>query len=168
MNASVGATDGANLTLLGYNDSQTAVADNESMGTLVGGINDRTAAVDGPTLVGGDEVSPSPLSVVSQWEVPVEVMSLLDPAAEVVGSHDLDYGFDAVGEFDSESEFPWLVANIRSESSSGVPGTRNYTVVERGEVTVGSLGLVDDAINPKTEGDFGEEAPGHRLVGSRE
>jgi len=164
VNSSVTQTDGTNLTVLQYNDIQTAMADNESIGTLVGAINDRKGALDGPTVVvgGGDEVSPSSLSAVSQWAVPVDVLNVLDPAAEVVGNHDLDYGFDAVPAFSNASEFPWLVANIVAEDGSSVPGTQNYTVVERGGVKIGLLGLVDDAIDPKTEVDFGAE--GYRVT----
>jgi len=164
MNGSVTQADETNLTVLQYNDIQTAMADNESVGTLVGAINDRKRALDSPTVVvgGGDEVSPSSLSAVSQWEVPVDVLNVLDPAAEVVGNHDLDYGFEAVPAFSNASEFPWLVANIVAEDGGSVPGTQNYTVVERGGVEIGLLGLVDDAIDPKTEVDFAAE--GYRVT----
>ncbi|WP_092703896.1 5'-nucleotidase C-terminal domain-containing protein [Halovenus aranensis] len=150
---------GTNLTIIQYNDIQTAMADNESMARLVGAINDRKAALDNPTLVvgGGDEVSPSSLSAVSEWRVPVDALNVLNPAAEVLGNHDLDYGFGAVENFTEESEFPWLVANIRAEDGGNVPGTQNYTTVERGGVTIGILGLVDDAIDPKTAVDFEEQ-----------
>jgi len=158
VNESVAAEDGTNVTILQYNDIQTAMSDNESMGTLVGAINDRAAATDNPTVVvgGGDEVSPSSLSAVSEWRIPVDVLNVLDPAAEVVGNHDLDYGFGPVSEFSNESEFPWLLANVRAEDGTNVPGTQNYTTVERGGVEIGIVGLVDDAIGPKTEVDFDE------------
>ncbi|MFC7059349.1 5'-nucleotidase C-terminal domain-containing protein [Halovenus salina] len=159
VNGSVGPDDGTNLTIIQYNDIQTAMADNESMARLVGAINDRKAALDNPTLVvgGGDEVSPSSLSAVSEWRVPIDALNVLNPAAEGLGNHDLDYGFDPVANFSAESEFPWLVANIQAEDGGNVPGTQNYTMVERGGVTIGILGLVDDAIDPKTAVDFEEE-----------
>lgn len=159
VNDSVGPDDGTNLTIIQYNDIQTAMADNETMARLVGAINDRKAALDNPTLVvgGGDEVSPSSLSAVSEWRVPIDALNVLNPAAEVLGNHDLDYGFDPVANFSAASEFPWLVANIQAEDGGNVPGTQNYTTVERGGVTIGILGLVDDAIDPKTAVDFEEE-----------
>lgn len=159
VDSSIEAGDGTNLTVIQYNDIQTAMADNESMGRLVGAINDRKAATDNPTVVvgGGDEVSPSSLSAVSEWRVPVDVLNVVDPAAEVVGNHDLDYGFEAVANFSEESEFPWLVANVRAEDGGNIPGTQNYTTVERDGLTIGILGLVDDAIDPKTAVDFEEE-----------
>nr|WP_233739940.1 5'-nucleotidase C-terminal domain-containing protein [Halovenus carboxidivorans] len=155
---SVEPTDGTNVTIIQYNDIQTAMSDNESVGRLVGAINDRRAASDGPAFVvgGGDEVSPSSLSAVSEWRVPVEVLNVMDPDAEVIGNHDLDYGFEAVSNFSEQSEFPWLLANVRAEDGGNVPGTQNYTTVERGGVKIGILGLVDDAIKGKTAVDFEE------------
>jgi len=159
LNESVDPGDGTNLTIIQYNDVQTAMANNESMATLVGAVNDRKAALDNPSLVvgGGDEVSPSSLSAVSQWRVPVDVLNVLNPAAEGIGNHDLDYGFEEVGNFSDASEFPWLVANIRAEDGGNVPGTQNYTTVTRDGVKIGIMGLVDDAVKPKTAVDFEEE-----------
>ncbi|WEL18698.1 5'-nucleotidase/2',3'-cyclic phosphodiesterase [Halorhabdus sp. SVX81] len=159
LNESVDPGDGTNLTIIQYNDVQTAMADSEAMGTLVGAINDRKAALDNPTLVvgGGDEISPSSLSAVSQWRVPVDVLNVLNPAAEVVGNHDLDYGFEPVSNVSDTSQFPWLVANIRAADGGNVPGTQNYTTVTRDGVKIGILGLVDDAVKPKTAVDFEEE-----------
>ncbi|MFC7074209.1 5'-nucleotidase C-terminal domain-containing protein [Halovenus rubra] len=159
VNSSVGVDTGTNLTILQYNDIQTAMADNESMARLVGAINDRKAATDNPTIVvgGGDEVSPSSLSAVSEWQVPIDVMNVLNPAAEVIGNHDLDYGFEPVKNFTEASNFPWLVANIQAEDGSNIPGTQDYTTVERDGVKIGILGLVDDAIDPKTAVDFAEQ-----------
>ncbi|CCQ33848.1 UDP-sugar hydrolase protein [Halorhabdus tiamatea SARL4B] len=159
LNESVDPGDGTNLTIVQYNDIQTAMASNESMATLVGAINDRKAALDNPTLVvgGGDEVSPSSLSAVSEWRVPVDVLNVLNPAAEAIGNHDLDYGFAEVGNFSDASEFPWLVANIRAEDGGNIPGTQNYTTVTRDGVKIGIMGLVDDAVMPKTAVDFEEK-----------
>ncbi|MFC6973722.1 bifunctional metallophosphatase/5'-nucleotidase [Halomicroarcula sp. GCM10025709] len=151
--------DGTTLTVLSYNDIQTAASNPTKMGRLVGAVNSRKAAIDNPTVVvgGGDQVSPSSLSPVSNHTVPVKTLNTLDPAAEVVGNHDLDYGFGAVEDYSDNSAFPWLVANIQQENGGNIPGTKNYTVVQRGNVTVGIVGLVDDAIRSKTAVDFDEE-----------
>ncbi|QGN06670.1 bifunctional metallophosphatase/5'-nucleotidase [Halorhabdus sp. CBA1104] len=158
INESVAPSNGTNLTILQYNDVQTAMANPTAIGTLQGAITDRQAALDNPTLVvgGGDEVSPSSLSAVSQWRVPTDALNVIDPAAEVIGNHDLDYGFGPVADFSDESDFPWLVANIRSEDGQNIPGTKNYTTVTRDGVKIGLLGLVDDAVKSKTAIDFEE------------
>jgi 2',3'-cyclic-nucleotide 2'-phosphodiesterase (5'-nucleotidase family) len=88
----------------------------------------------------------------------------MNPAAEVIGNHDLDYGFDAVENFTAASEFPWLAANIQKQGTDGenVPGTKDYTIVERDGVKVGIVGLVDEAIKGKTAVDF--DAQGYELT----
>ncbi|MEF8826093.1 MAG: 5'-nucleotidase C-terminal domain-containing protein [Halapricum sp.] len=156
--------DGANLTVLSYNDIQTAASNPTAMGRLVGAVNDRRAAIDHPTLVvgGGDQVSPSSLSPVSNWTVPIQTLNVLNPAAEVIGNHDLDYGFEPVSNFSAASSFPWLVANVQHEDGGNIPGTQNYTIVERGDVTIGIVGLVDEAIKPKTAVDFDDN--GYRVT----
>ncbi len=160
------------LSVVSYNDLQTAVSDPVAMGELAGVIEQRRTANAGPTLVvgGGDQVSPSSLSPVSNWTVPVQVLNEVDPAAEVVGNHDLDFGFEPVEAFSDASEFPWLVANIRGEDNANIPGTQNYTIVERGNVSVGIVGLVDDAVETKTAVDFGAngyEVTDFNTAGSR-
>jgi 2',3'-cyclic-nucleotide 2'-phosphodiesterase (5'-nucleotidase family) len=152
------------VTLLAYNDLQTAAADNGSFSRMVSLVERRRAAHENPTVVvgGGDEVSPHSLSPVSEWQTPVDALNVLGPDAEVVGNHDLDYGFDAVEEYSRESEFPWLLANVvDAETGDPVPGTRPYTVVERDGVRVGVIGLVDEKIRSKTAVDF--DAAGYEL-----
>ncbi|WP_435176933.1 bifunctional metallophosphatase/5'-nucleotidase [Halorussus sp. AFM4] len=147
------------LTILSYNDVQTAAAENGTLPRLVTLVDQRRAAHDNPTVVvgGGDQVSPHALSPLSQWRVPVKALNVIDPAAEVVGNHDLDYGFDAVANFSSASEFPWLMANIVNESTGEpIPGTKPYAVVERQGVKVGIVGVADEKIKSKTAVDFDE------------
>lgn len=164
--------DGQTLTVLTYNDIQTAASNPTAMGRLTGAITERRAAHDNPTVVigGGDQVSPSSLSPISNWTVPVDVLNVFDPAAEVVGNHDLDYGFGAVQNFSYASTFPWLLANVVRDDGSTLPGTQNYTIVERGNVSIGVIGLVDGAIEGKTAVDFdanGYSVADYSSVGSR-
>ncbi|WP_223301887.1 hypothetical protein [Haladaptatus sp. R4] len=86
-----------NVTILSYNDIQTAAAKDGNVPRLVNRIDERRQAHDNPTFVmgGGDELSPNALSPVSGWHAPVDVYDLIHPDAEAVGNHDLDYGTDA-------------------------------------------------------------------------
>ncbi|RBI63327.1 UDP-sugar hydrolase [halophilic archaeon] len=154
------ADDGTTLTVLSYNDVQTAAAENGTFPRMVTLVERRRAAHDNPTVMvgGGDEVSPHSLSPLSQWRVPTKALNVLDPAAEVVGNHDLDYGFDAVRNYSEASEFPWLMANVVDEDTGEpIPGTKPYTVVERDGVKVGIVGVADEKIREKTAVDFGEQ-----------
>lgn len=148
------------VTILSYNDVQTAAAENATLPRLVTLINQRRAAHDNPTVVvgGGDEVSPHALSPLSAWRVPVEALNVLDPDADVIGNHDLDYGFEAVANFSDASTYPWLMANVvDAETGEPIPGTKPYHVVERDGVKVGVVGVADEKIEAKTAVDFEEE-----------
>ncbi|WP_353634128.1 bifunctional UDP-sugar hydrolase/5'-nucleotidase [Halobacterium sp. NMX12-1] len=152
--------NGTTVTILSYNDIQTAIAQNGTMPRLATLVEQRRAAHDNPTVLfgAGDEVSPHSLSPISQWRTPVDVLNELDPDAEGIGNHDLDFGFDAVENFSDASEFPWLLANVvDSETGEHVPGTEPYTVVEKDGVRVGVMGLVDEKIKSKTAVDFAEQ-----------
>ncbi|WP_058983643.1 MULTISPECIES: bifunctional UDP-sugar hydrolase/5'-nucleotidase [Halobacterium] len=164
--------NGTTVTILSYNDIQTAIAQNGTVPQLATLVEQRRAAHDNPTVLlgAGDQVSPNSLSPISKWRTPVDVLNELDPAAEVIGNHDLDYGFEAVGNFSDASEFPWLLANVvDAETGEPVPGTEPYTVVEKNGVRVGVVGLVDQKIKSKTAVDFakqGYELQDYAEVGS--
>jgi len=148
------------VTLLSYNDIQTAAAQNGTAPRMATLVDERRAAHDNPTFVlgAGDEVSPHSLSPLTQWRTPVDVLNEIQPDAEGIGNHDLDFGFEAVGNFSAASEFPWLMANIvDSETGDPIPGTEPYTVVEKQGVSVGVIGLADQKIKSKTAVDFAEQ-----------
>jgi len=145
------------LTILQYNDVQTAASQDGNLPRLAHLIDERRAAHDNPTMVfgGGDEVSPHSLSPTSQWQTPIDALNAIEPDAEVIGNHDLDFGFDAVQNFSDESEFPWLMANVvQEESGDPIPGTKPYEVIEKDGVKVGVIGIADEAIKGKTAVDF--------------
>jgi PGF-CTERM protein len=153
-------TAGTTVTILSYNDVQTAMAQNGTMPRLATLVEERRATHDNPTFLfgAGDEVSPHSMSPLTQWRTPVDVLNELDPDAEVVGNHDLDYGFDAVANYSAASEFPWLLANVvNSESGETIEGTEPYEIVEKNGVKVGVVGLADEKIKSKTAVDFAEE-----------
>jgi 2',3'-cyclic-nucleotide 2'-phosphodiesterase (5'-nucleotidase family) len=154
--------DGATtLTLLSYNDVQTAAAEDEDFPRLVTLIEQRRAAADGPVVVvgGGDQVGPHALSPVSQWRAPVDVLNTVDPDADVIGNHEFDYGFDAISGVTGDSEFPWLATNlVDSDTGEAFDGTESDRIVERGGVSVGIIGLADEgATTGKTNIDFEAE-----------
>jgi 5'-nucleotidase/UDP-sugar diphosphatase len=148
------------LTILQYNDIQTAASQDGNFPRLAHLIDERRAAHDNPTVVlgGGDQVSPHSLSPTSQWRTPIAALNAIEPDAEVIGNHDLDFGFEEVEKFAGESNFPWLMANVVQEDSGDpIPGTEPYEVIEKGDVTVGVIGIADEAIKGKTAVDFDEK-----------
>jgi 2',3'-cyclic-nucleotide 2'-phosphodiesterase (5'-nucleotidase family) len=164
VSGSATAADGdgsTTLTLLSYNDIQTAAAEDKKFPRLVTLIEERRAAADGPVVVvgGGDEVGPHALSPISQWRAPVDVLNEVDPDADVIGNHEFDYGLDPVSEVTADSDFPWLATNlVDSDTGEAFDGTESTQVVERGGVKVGLIGLVDEgATYGKTNIDFEAE-----------
>jgi 2',3'-cyclic-nucleotide 2'-phosphodiesterase (5'-nucleotidase family) len=149
------------VTLLSYNDVQTAAAEDGNFSRLVTLIDRREAAHENPTVVAGagDQIGPHALSPVSQWRAPVDVLNLIGPDADVIGNHEFDYGYDEVDNVTAASEFPWLSTNLVNASTrDGFDGTENYTLVERGGVTIGIIGLIDyGATYGKTNIDFAAE-----------
>ena len=164
VSGSATAADGdgsTTLTLLSYNDIQTAAAEDKNFPRLVTLIEQRRAAADGPVVVvgGGDEVGPHALSPISQWRAPVDVLNEVGPDADVIGNHEFDYGLDPISEVTADSEFPWLATNlVDSETGEAFDGTESTNIVERGGVSVGIIGLVDyGATYGKTNIDFEAE-----------
>ncbi len=146
-----GTANGTTLTVLTYNDVQTAAAEDGKLPRLVHLVEERRAAHDNPVVVAGagDEVGPHALSPVSRWRAPIAVLNEMNPDAEVVGNHEFDYtpsnadGFPVVSNFTAASEFPWLATNVVNESTGeAFDGTKKYEIVERGGVRVGFVGLL--------------------------
>jgi 2',3'-cyclic-nucleotide 2'-phosphodiesterase (5'-nucleotidase family) len=166
------ADDDRTVTLLTYNDVQTAAAGNENrtFSRMAELIHQRRQTVSNPVFVAGagDQVGPHALSTLESWKPPVHVLNATSPDADVIGNHEFDYAdaednFSSVEAFSNASTFPWLLSNVvyRQAPNTGLPGTKNYTIVERGNVTVGYIGLIDEgAANGKTSnivGDAGYE-----------
>lgn len=172
-NAQESQVSGGTVTILSYNDVQTAAAKNGSLPRMANLIDQRRRAHENPTVVigGGDQVSPHALSPVTGWQTPIEALNRIDPAVDVIGNHDLDYGLGAVRNFSEASEFPWVMANIvDAESGETIPGTKPYHIVSHNGLRIGVVGLADRKIKSKTGIDFAEQ--GYELrdyaeVGSR-
>lgn len=156
--ASQAASETRTVTLLTYNDIQTAAAKDDRFPRLYTAIEQRRGD-DTVVLGAGDEVSPHALSAVSKYRAPVDVLNELDPAADVIGNHEFDWGYEEVGNITARSEFPWLATNVvDNETGEPVLGTEEYTVVERNGVRIGVIGLIDrGAAEGKTNVDLSEQ-----------
>lgn len=146
--ASIASAEGPRtVTLLTYNDIQTAAARDGNFSRMVQLIHERRQAHTNPVVVAGagDQIGPHPLSPVSQWRAPVSTLNLVQPDADVIGNHEFDYGLGEISNVTEASEFPWLASNLVN-STTGEPfdGTENYTIVEKDGVKVGFIGLVDE------------------------
>ncbi len=88
----------------------------------------------------------------------VDMMNALDYDAICLGNHEFDHGLEALEELAGRIEAPFLCANVyrpRGGLTAGAP----YTIVERGGVRVGIVGLM-------TEDLYGVAAP-RMLAGTK-
>jgi 2',3'-cyclic-nucleotide 2'-phosphodiesterase (5'-nucleotidase family) len=153
--------NGTTISLLTYNDIQTAAAKDGNFSRMIELISQRRAAIDDPVYVAGagDQIGPHALSPISQWRAPVDVLNAVTPDADVIGNHEFDYGLDPISNVTAASEFPWLASNLLNASTNeSFDGTEKYEIVERNGVRVGYIGLIDQgATFGKTNIPFNEE-----------
>ncbi len=153
--------NGTTISLLTYNDIQTAAAKDGNFSRMIELISQRRAAINDPVYVAGagDQIGPHALSPISQWRAPVDVLNAVDPDADVIGNHEFDYGLDPISNVTDVSEFPWLASNmIANETGEPFDGTESFEIVERDGVRVGYIGLIDEgATFGKTNIPFNEE-----------
>jgi len=152
----------ATVTVLSFNDIQTAAAKDGNFSRLVQLVHERRTALGSDTTVvagAGDDVSPHALGPVSQWRVGTTVLNRMDPAADVIGNHEFDFGYDAVSDIQNDSEFPWLATNVvENGTDDPFQNTNSHEIVERNGVRIGFIGLIDEgATYGKTNIDFAEK-----------
>lgn len=150
---------GSTVTVLAYTDIGSEAAGDGTMGRFISLIQQRRQALSGAVVVvgNGDELSPHALrgKVTPGWKPPIRALNIIDPAAEAVQNHELDYDESAeTGTFSifeaasNASHFPWVNANVHT-GTHGIPGTQNHTIVTRGNQTIGIFSVADSAIDSK-------------------
>lgn len=70
----------------------------------------------------------------------IRAMNHLGYDAAVVGNHEFNYGIPALERAVEKAEFPFLAGNV-TRAGTGEPAFPPYTVIERGGVRIGILGL---------------------------
>lgn len=103
----------------------------------------RTASLGSATLVtfGGDMISPSTLSAIDQGAHMIALADAIGFDIGVTGNHEFDYGTDVLEERLAGSSMIWLAGNV-SRQGRLVAGTQATAMLERGNLTIGLLGLV--------------------------
>ncbi|HTS11986.1 MAG TPA: 5'-nucleotidase C-terminal domain-containing protein [Candidatus Limnocylindrales bacterium] len=84
----------------------------------------------------------------------IAAFNLLHYDAMAVGNHEFNFGEKEMWKAKSESDFPWLAANIKQSYTSGVPHIGSYIIKNIEGVRVGIVGFVTPGI-PRWE------IPGH-------
>ena len=155
------------ITILYTNDEHGWLAglqDGASAANLMGlWQSDEQYQPDGNFLLlsGGDMWTGPAISTWFQGQSTAEVMNAMGYDAAAIGNHEFDFGLEALQTRATESDFPFLSANIRYKSDGTTPedlGIRPYTIVTVNEIQVGIIGLTTTrtptTTNPVNVADF--------------
>ena len=103
---------------------------------------ERAAAEHSITTFGGDLISPSVLSGLTQGAQMVELYNLLGTDVAVLGNHEFDFGPEVLAQRIKESDFPWLGTNVLGPDGKPAVGTVGLHTMEVGGYKIGFFGLL--------------------------
>jgi 5'-nucleotidase len=91
----------------------------------------------------GDTISPSLASHVFRGKQMIDLWNQLGVNVAVLGNHEFDYGDDVLKQRVSESQFPWLAANVL-DKNTGTPfdNLPAYVIKDLAGIKLGFLGLL--------------------------
>jgi 2',3'-cyclic-nucleotide 2'-phosphodiesterase (5'-nucleotidase family) len=144
-------SDPLRLQVLHTNDFHGRFLTEEVGGDSIGGsavlaawFDSARVRFDGPTVLlsGGDILQGTAVSNLSWGRAAIDLNNRKGLDAAALGNHEFDWGLDTLRARVEESAFPWLGANVFDEVTGDHPTwVRPWTVVERGGVRVGVVGI---------------------------
>jgi 2',3'-cyclic-nucleotide 2'-phosphodiesterase (5'-nucleotidase family) len=103
---------------------------------------ERAVAEHSITTFGGDLISPSVLSGLTQGAQMIELYNLLGTDLAVLGNHEFDYGPEVAAQRIKESSFPWLGTNVLGRDGKPAVGTVDLHMMEVDGYKIGFFGLL--------------------------
>jgi 5'-nucleotidase/UDP-sugar diphosphatase len=103
---------------------------------------ERAAAAHSITTFGGDLISPSVLSGLTQGAQMIELYNLLGTDVAVLGNHEFDYGPEVAAQRIKESNFPWLGTNVLGPDGKPAVGTVDRHIMDFDGYKIGFFGLL--------------------------
>jgi 5'-nucleotidase / UDP-sugar diphosphatase len=103
---------------------------------------ERAAAEHSITTFGGDLISPSVLSGLTQGAQMIELYNLLGTDIAVLGNHEFDFGPEVAAQRIEESAFPWLGTNVLGPDGKPAVGTIDLHMMDVGGYKIGFFGLL--------------------------
>lgn len=104
-------------------------------------------------LSAGDMFQGTALSSLTRGEVVVDLMNHVGFDAMAIGNHEFDWGVSEITRYvdgnkdNGEAEFPFLGANIyHLPTEEYVDWAKPYTILERGNIKIGVLGLIGEKL----------------------
>ena len=92
-------------------------------------------------LDGGDEFQGTPASNLAFGRPVVEIFNRIGIAAAALGNHEFDWGQDTLRARMRQARYAILGANVRYADGSDVPWIRDDTLITRGKLRVGVIGV---------------------------
>ncbi len=89
----------------------------------------------------GDEFQGTPASNLAYGRPVVEIFNALGVAAAALGNHEFDWGIDTLRARMQEQHYSMMAANVRSVDGSPLPWLSTDTIVTRGGVRIGLIGI---------------------------
>ena len=135
----------ARLTILHVNDvyqisPQRGAGGLAELMTLL--QRERARAEHHLTTLGGDLISPSVMSGLTQGAQMVELMNAIGLDLAGFGNHEFDFGNDALRDRIAESEFTWLATNTMGADGAPFGGAKATVMREVGDFTIGLFSLL--------------------------
>ena len=103
---------------------------------------ERAAAQHAITTFGGDLISPSVMSGLTEGAQMIELMNAIGVDVAVPGNHEFDFGPEIAARRIAEANFPWLGTNVLDADGKPATGLRAFHTVQAGDFTVGFFGLL--------------------------
>lgn len=152
----IGAADFSNLIVIHTNDTHgyDQQADGVYGMAAVAALKQEYEAKGKDVLLvdAGDAIQDHNLVNLSRGATAIAFMNAAGYDAMTLGNHEFDYGQDVTLERAAEADFPFLSCNILVDAT-GKPFVRPYTIVKKGGVTIGIVGITTPetagATNPK-------------------
>lgn len=144
------AAEGTKVQLLNITDFHGRIAEaGTQLASVVEEERAKYAAAEGTAGTGllsaGDNIGASTYVSSSQQDSPtLDVLNAIGAQASAVGNHEFDQGIDDLtGRVSSESDFPYLAANVYDKGTTDVvDGLEGYTTIDVGGVKVAVIGVV--------------------------
>src|ERR1019366_236860 len=100
-------------------------------------------------LDGGDEFQGTPASNLAYGRPVTDLFNALGLAASAIGNHDFDWGVDTLRARIRQAHYAMLAANVHTTDGRDVPWIRQDTIVLRGFVKIGIVGIAT-TLTPST------------------
>jgi 2',3'-cyclic-nucleotide 2'-phosphodiesterase (5'-nucleotidase family) len=102
----------------------------------------RAKQINTVVTFGGDLISPSFMSSLTQGRQMIELMNDIGVAYAALGNHDFDFGPDVLRDRIKESGFQWLATSVREDDGSPFGGAAATAILRVGRVTVGFFSVL--------------------------